>query len=87
MWKWWHFYCILLHLCARSLCQKTALDSSLNVILFRIFRNWGLNAFGTSEQSAQKHNSHFCYILLIMVVGKIVSGLEDFKIFYVHKYV
>ncbi|KAH0953115.1 hypothetical protein HN011_004510 [Eciton burchellii] len=53
MWKRWHFYCVLLHLCARSSCQKTSLDSPLNVILFRIFRNWGLNAFGRTGMEAR----------------------------------
>lgn len=50
MWKCWQIFCVLLHLSARSSCQKTALDSPFNVMFLRALRNWSFNVFGTFEQ-------------------------------------
>ncbi|XP_032666732.1 phospholipase B1, membrane-associated-like [Odontomachus brunneus] len=50
MWKRWQLYCVLLHLCAIGWTQKTALDSSLNLIMLRVFRNWTFDTFGMYNQ-------------------------------------
>ncbi|XP_020298546.1 phospholipase B1, membrane-associated-like, partial [Pseudomyrmex gracilis] len=46
MWKCWLVSFILLYLLARTSCQKTDLDSPINLILLRTFRNWTYDTFG-----------------------------------------
>ncbi|TGZ38865.1 phospholipase B1, membrane-associated-like [Temnothorax longispinosus] len=46
MWKWWQFYCVLLHISVMASDRKTALDTPFNIMLLRVFRNWTFDAFG-----------------------------------------
>ncbi|EZA61436.1 Phospholipase B1, membrane-associated [Ooceraea biroi] len=70
MWKWWQFYCVLLHLWARSSCQKTALDSPFNLMVLRAFRNWSFDAFGRTGTEER-------YLQLARDAGKVQEVIPD----------
>ncbi|XP_071637871.1 phospholipase B1, membrane-associated-like [Temnothorax longispinosus] len=46
MWKWWQFYCALLHISVLASDRKTVLDTPFNIMLHRAIREWTFNAFG-----------------------------------------
>ncbi|XP_077262344.1 phospholipase B1, membrane-associated isoform X2 [Temnothorax americanus] len=45
-WKWWQFYCVLLHISVMASDRRSALDTPFNIMLLRAFRNWTFDAFG-----------------------------------------
>ncbi|XP_020299252.1 phospholipase B1, membrane-associated-like, partial [Pseudomyrmex gracilis] len=53
MWKCWLVSFILLYLLATTSCRKTDLDSSINLMLLRIFRNWTYDTFGKTGTEAR----------------------------------
>ncbi|EZA61435.1 Phospholipase B1, membrane-associated [Ooceraea biroi] len=70
MWKWWQFCCILLSLWAMTSCQRSILDTPILVQFVRIFRNWGLGAFGRTGTDEN-------YLQLARDAGKVQKVIPD----------
>lgn len=62
MWKWWQFYCALLHVSVFA-NRKSALDTPFNIMLLRAFREWTFDALGTYRNQQYEYKYEFIIFL------------------------